>query len=407
MVEQIFIRLQQDATVADWWVLDAQGHRRGGIGHAPLAEIAHHAPSRRIVAIVPSHRILFTQVRLPKRSRRQWAEALPFALEDQVAADVETLHFAGGDPDGDGSIPVAVVERSCLNGWLATFREAGLHPDLLWPDLFLLPWIPHTWSIVHSANFIGIRWQPFQGCVVADPLAPAIVERLYRDLAEADRPREIVFWGDPEDPAIRSLKAAVADEDCLWTVRDGLWYEDASRGPCTGLNLLQGPFAPNHLRQAVWERWKPAARLGAAALALALALLVIQRIRLGGVAHSWQTRVHQIFHAVLPGQPYVSPRAQIEQALRTRVGGPGGTVRFLALLARLSRNRPATIHVLSLSYGARAIRLHFTAPGMAEARLFEQSITRSNHWIRRHQKIRNLPGGVEIWVEYGPRQASL
>ena len=405
MVEQILIRLEQDASAADWWVLDTQGHRRGGIGHAPLNEIARHTPSRRVVVAIPSREITLTRLRLPMRSRRQWAEAIPFALEEQVAGDLDTLHFASGNPDQNGNIPVAIVERACLEKWLAILFEAGLHPDELWPDLFLLPASPSAWNIARSTDLL-IRGPGLPGCAVADRLAPEILKRILRDLPEVARPREIAFWGEPTDPAVPILEPMATQLGCSFRFSDGFWYEEASRAPIQGLNRLQGAFAPGHQRQARWARWKPVARLGSVVLAVALALLIIQRIRLASTAQAWQTRVHQIFHRVLPGQPYVSPRAQIEQALRLRSAGPAGTLRFLHLLVRMSKNRPTTIHLLTLSYRARAIGLQFTAPSLTAARDFEQSIVRRAHWLRQHQKVEKDPGGIRIQVVYRARGPS-
>ena len=401
MVEQILIRLEQDANAADWWVLDTQGHRRGGIGHDPLAAIARHASSRRVVVAIPSREVTLTRIRLPLRSRRQWAEAIPFALEEQVAGDLETLHFASGNPDPQGEIPVAIVERSSLERWLAILLEAGLRPDQLWPDLFLLPALPFTWHIARSTDLL-IRGPGFQGCAVADGLAPEILKRVHRNLPETARPREVLFRGDPADPAVPSLKASAAELGCEWRMGDGPWYEEATRAPVPGLNLLQGPFAPGHQQRAYWARWKPVAQLGALVLTVAFALLLTERIRLASSAQAWETRVHRIFHKLLPGQPYVSPRAQIEQALRARSMGPAGTLRFLAFLVRISKSRPATIHLQSVHYSAQAIKLHFTAPSLAVARMFEQSVIHKGHWLRQRQKVVNLPGGVGIQVAYRP-----
>ena len=405
MVEQILIRLEQDATAADWWVLDTQGHRRGGIGHAPLVEITRHATSRRVVVAIPGREVTLTQIRLPPRSRRQWAEAIPFALEEQVAGDLDTLHFASGNPNPKGEIPVAIIERASLERWLGILLEAGLHPDQLWPDLFLLPAPRLSWNIARSTDLL-IRGPGFQGCAVAENLAPAILKRIHRDLPETVRPHEILFWGDPTDPAVPLLETLAADLGCEWRMCDGFWYEEATRAPVQGLNLLQGTFAPGHQRRARWARWKPVAQLAALVLAVALALLITERIHLASSAQAWKTRVHRIFHKLLPGQPYVSPRAQIEQALRERSSGPVGTLRFLTFLTRLSKNRPATIHLLSMSYSTRAIKLHFTAPSLAAARIFEQSVLHKGHWLRQHQKVVNLPGGVGIQVAYRPGRSS-
>jgi general secretion pathway protein L len=54
--------------------------------------------------------------------------ALPFALEEQIAEDIEALHFAAGRPAPDGSIPAAAVDREQLEGWLEAGRGRASTP---------------------------------------------------------------------------------------------------------------------------------------------------------------------------------------------------------------------------------------------------------------------------------------
>ena len=49
-------------------------------------------------------------------------QALPFALEEQVAEDLNLLHFAAGRRAPNGEVPAAIVRRQDLDAWLATLR---------------------------------------------------------------------------------------------------------------------------------------------------------------------------------------------------------------------------------------------------------------------------------------------
>ena len=60
----------------------------------------------------------------PPGSERQLQHALPFAIEDQVVAPIETQHVAWAVADNPSRQRVAVVARSTLEAWLAPLRAA-------------------------------------------------------------------------------------------------------------------------------------------------------------------------------------------------------------------------------------------------------------------------------------------
>jgi len=70
---------------------------------------------------------------------------VPYALEDQLVDEIETLHFAlGSTLDGD-RLPVAVVAHAALRAWLEACTQAGLTPA---------PWFP-TRCCYPGARAIG------------------------------------------------------------------------------------------------------------------------------------------------------------------------------------------------------------------------------------------------------------
>ena len=58
---------------------------------------------------------------------------------EQLAAEIDALHFALGPYQEDDTYPVAVVDRARIERWLGQLEEVGLQPDHLVPDLLALP----------------------------------------------------------------------------------------------------------------------------------------------------------------------------------------------------------------------------------------------------------------------------
>ncbi|PZY52396.1 type II secretion system protein GspL, partial [Escherichia coli] len=90
------MRLPEDDTQPLLWRLVSPEETGGGsvaVGETdPL--LAGLLPRYPAWVLVPSDRIAFHQVTLPHRTWRQRLQVLPFLLEEQLATDIEQLHFA-------------------------------------------------------------------------------------------------------------------------------------------------------------------------------------------------------------------------------------------------------------------------------------------------------------------------
>ncbi|RPI12964.1 MAG: type II secretion system protein GspL, partial [Lysobacterales bacterium] len=114
MSETLVIRLRAtEQAPASWLIVDSNGARSGPVQSGPVADALAAAQGRRVVVLVPGSEVTLAEPELPLRGGARLAQAVPFALEEQLAADVETLHFAVGSREaGSVGTPVAVVERS-------------------------------------------------------------------------------------------------------------------------------------------------------------------------------------------------------------------------------------------------------------------------------------------------------
>ena len=116
MSEVVFLRLHGPAalaadTHAEWLTIDSSTLRHGNVQSGSLAQAAEAIGSRRATVLVPGADILLAEPVLPLKSSAKLAQVVPFALEEQLAADVEDLHFAVGKRDSRPGTPVAVVSH--------------------------------------------------------------------------------------------------------------------------------------------------------------------------------------------------------------------------------------------------------------------------------------------------------
>ena len=148
MTEYLVIQLgERPSDPISWIAVDDQGTRRGQPGSGTLSDVAPEVGDRQVIVLVPGTEVLTLYVDIPVKGARMLA-ALPYALEDQLAEDVENLHFAAGVRRGDGRVPVAVVAKEKIRMWLESLQTAGIHPARLIPEYHGLAVTPNTLSML-------------------------------------------------------------------------------------------------------------------------------------------------------------------------------------------------------------------------------------------------------------------
>jgi len=298
----------------------------GEVQRGPLADLSSQSDGARQILVAPSEAVTLHRLALPSRKRSTWARAVPFALEDYLVEDIETLHFAlGGAVDG-GYLPVAVVDRILLSAWLETCDQAGLTPAAVVPDSLLLPWQNDEWSVLLEARRALVRTGRWEGFATErDNLALLLAQALAE--AGETKPRRLRVWGAPATE-LAETGVELSPED---TPIEPLALFASGYQPATILNLLQGGYS----RQAHWGRWlrpwRAAAALAGMTLLVQIAGQVYDHWRLQREVTALRTEIERTFKDALPeATRIVNPKVQMETRLRELA--PSGGSGFLELL---------------------------------------------------------------------------
>src|ERR1700756_3796260 len=141
MADWLLLRLPRTPEEpATWLIASAGGAPLAATQRGTLADAAAAAGGRRVCALVPGSDVLLAKPELPPGSSARLNKLVPYALEEQLADNIDELHFAIGRRSAESSrTPVAVVGRALMNEWLAALGAAGLQPDCLYADSELLP----------------------------------------------------------------------------------------------------------------------------------------------------------------------------------------------------------------------------------------------------------------------------
>lgn len=105
------------------------------------------------VVVLPAEQVSLHRVDLPVRSSRQRRAALPFALEEAVAAPIETVHFAAWGRAPDGTLLAAAVDRAVLEAAVAEAPHAPVVPE----QILLAPPSDAGWTTHRAGDRVLVR----------------------------------------------------------------------------------------------------------------------------------------------------------------------------------------------------------------------------------------------------------
>lgn len=312
MDQYLIIQIDEFASRASWLPADGSGRPLGLAQHGTLADAAAMAADRRACVVVPAERVLLTRVALPA-GRKQWLQAVPYALEERLTDDVETLHFAiGRDTGPDGAVPVAALSRTQMESWLQALHAAGIEPWQMVPDCLALPWEPGQATIAVD----GARTLCRDGACDGFACESALFQPFY----DARDRRGGAEWAKP--PAPRTLN-----------VEAGLLSALAPGAVAAPLNLLQGEFARRRPGLQL-GRWRLAAALAAAWVVLAGGNWLFGFVALEREHRALRAAIETEFRGMLPNEPMTdNPRAQIERRLEGRAADGGEWLHMLDTLS--------------------------------------------------------------------------
>jgi general secretion pathway protein L len=409
MADWLLIRLPRTAEQpATWLTVDPRGNPSGPPQSGPLSLAAPRAAGRRVCVLVPGTDVLLTEPEVPMKAGTKLQQVVPFALEEQLADDIDDLHFAMGKRASDSSkMPVAVITRALMDEWLTSLRSQGLEPESLYTESDLLPQNPGQAVALMEEDVIIVR--PPVGSPVTLP-----VEALSEAL-------EIALQGAPEQGSTGGRGLILYTGAAEWHQQsqkiealrerfDGIKIQLLSAGPlalfgqqlptATPINLLQGAYAPAKASTVGWQAWKVAAILLACLVGLHIVGKTAELSALKRSEKTLDASIGDTYRMAMPGQQKPSdPRRQMEMRLAAvqNGGGQGGLLPALQALVDSRTVAPGT-SVKALSFRQGIVDMKVSAKDATTLDRLSQSL-KSHGWKADLTSGNTTPAGYEGRVQ--------
>ena len=337
------------------WYPPGAGEEPHWLDDGAAAEKLQAALSRRSSGVcfaAPAAEVRVLPLPISTAEKKHIGKSLPYMLEEQVAEDIEALHFASSPLAAD-TVAVAVTARDRMADWeelLAAFPGISFW----YPETLMLPWQAGEWCLVIEKERAIARTGACEGFGVELSLLPAM---LTAEIAETGAPQAVIVYGIDQEADVDRLPAELR-ERVQW--RSGGFYAATmlSEADSIGLNLLQGDFAPRLPLGRWWRQWRSVAAMFALAFVIQLAATYSDYLSLQRENRALRGAVEASYRRAYPRGAVVDAEKQLQRQLDA-MRGSAQTSGFVALMAKVGAvvaERPGT-RIASINYNDKADQL--------------------------------------------------
>ncbi len=330
----------------------------------PLASVAEQVVGAHLVVFAPGSSIVTLEAEVPPLSGQRLRQALPYAVEEQFADDVEGLHFAHGVRDVDGTIPVVALLREQMANWQQLFASLEFRPHMLLNEALALPWRDGEWSLLLEPEQAMLRTGLHSAQSLPLEQLPALLMLAWKQQEEGAAPLLRIYDARPgeEGGYEIGIEAKVEYE----VVADPLRLLIQGMESSKPINLLQGEYSRKEQIGKLWRPWRLTALLAAALLLLQSMATVWEYFSLRSLDVELYSAIEQVYRDTFPQAKNVTdPHLQMERKLN-ELRGNGSETTFVHLLAGSSSvlAEAKGLKVQSLRYKQGELELELDVEGL-------------------------------------------
>lgn len=312
--------------------------------------------SQRALVLLPGSWVWSGLEVIPRAARRQ-SSAVGYMVEDQLAEDVEDLHFVCHPVEGDLCSVFAIARRK-MDALHAQFTRLGWPVIAVIPEFGLLSSAAGQSSIWLDGARVHMWQSPGRGLTINRTLLLPVAESLFApDEAESgaqddpleNRGRDVVnLFGAPEELEVAGLSQLGEVQTHPERVEAAL---PGRCSPNAAGNLLCGEYKITFgSHEGPW--WRKPAIAAAACFVLQLLFFVGAGTYFKVQANNADAQARAIFSEIFPGDtPRADLRRQIAGYLNQASGGSGEFANQLQQLAGVWKTgKPGDLRLQSLRF---------------------------------------------------------
>jgi len=349
-----------------------------------------------IYVIVPAEDIFLATVKLPKLSLNRLIKAVPYALEVNLAENIEHLHFALGKKEAN-FLSVAVVSKEKMNEWisqLATlFSSTPPSLKMMLPETLTLPREADSWTLLIDETKGLIRTDDQAGFAIELPLFWQI---LYKRLQSPSvlLPRTIKIIGKvttavPEPILQKLQQLQIPLEQTSYT--DKTLLLSHTLNATKAINLLQGAYKI-YAPVATHKKWYMTGVLALTCLVIFTLGNITQLFILSYQNNQLRDQIKIHFNHVFPRTPFIEyqlqNRVQQELQLQRQHYAESDFLRLMRMVIP-TISQATGVKTIGIEYANQELTFELNAPDFILLGKLTQALKSQNLEVNVEQEMQS------------------
>ncbi|MDA8561620.1 type II secretion system protein GspL [Gammaproteobacteria bacterium] len=369
--KKLLIYLSSSATdIASWIIYDQDGSIESINDQNNINLLRNTPKDIKTTVIITGEDVLLTTVTLPKLNKQKTIQALPFALEDKLIDDTNSLHFALGKKQENQKTPVAIISKEKLDRYLKLLKEVSITPNKVIPETLAIAYKKNHWQICILDNKCVIRTSDFSGYVVEPENVLTILE------LEQQKPETINIYSASEIKInLNSLNIKINKikiNNIFDVIKD---YHDNSY-----INLLQNKYLVTKKTSLRNNIWAISGCITISWIALLFLTNIISFSLLNKNFDSLDKQINTIYNKNFPNSSsVVAPKKRMEEKLK-KITSNTSNNNMLSQLSIIgeSLHNSGNLKIDQLTFNGNSYSLKISTSTFKELRDFVESIRKKN-----------------------------
>lgn len=367
MTEKVIVRFSHvDQQILEWLFLDTpSGQPQSG----SWQDLAGAAKDKQLILLLPASAVLLVEISLPIKNTAQLKKALPFALEDLLADDVENYHLAWLKQPQD-KVAVAAISHEKMTEYMQLVNNAGIELDSIIPESLCLPYQSDAYSVLVDAAQAILRTGQWQGGGIDAEFLPVLLGKL-RD--ECLACQQLQIWSTQP---VTDLRAMLPFECIEHALISPLQLFAEGLNTALELNLLSGPYAKQSKANTRWQQWLPAVAIIVLAVSIQTGSLLQQTWRQRAQLATLESQTLDLFKQTFPDiKRVVNVKAQADQQLiELKKHSSQSASTFMHLLYQSGEHLKdnSALQLKKLNFANGSLLMQLNAPDIGQLEQFKQ-----------------------------------
>ncbi len=361
------------ASQASWAAWDETGLLQHIVFDGNIDDLKTYANGYVVIAIIPGEDCLLSHATLPKLNRQRLLQALPYALEERLIADVSELHFAIGEYQTDGTVPVAIIKRQLIEAHIETLKQVGIEAHAMIPATLALPYTSKQWQVYVLKDICLVRTETYQGFACDHENIATYLTLQLTTSKELPECLQIYYFSEPaiplELPHIVIQETFCQDKNILESLGESLHTH-------TSINLLQGQYTSKQPSSLTKKIWLVSAGVLASWITLLFLSHIVSYVILEHSLHKSELAINAIYKKHFPAATsVVAPRERMQEKLKKLSSDTNKNyiLNLLGIIGNSLHQTPA-IHVKQFDFREHSLNLTIVAPSFEMLDRFSQSL---------------------------------